>query len=112
MSLLAFSLVSVLGLYALLRFQGTLPLNPDGRPGVGPTVAFNTAVSFLTNTNWQAYGGETTMSHLSQMLGLTVHNFVSAGAGMAVLAAFIRGLARRSRSNSIGAAVARHQRVR
>ena len=98
MSLLAFSLASVVGLYALLRLQGVLPLNPDGFPAVGPTVAFNTAVSFLTNTNWQAYGGETTMSHLSQMVGLTVQNFVSAAAGMAVIVAIIRGITRRGSS--------------
>jgi K+-transporting ATPase ATPase A chain len=94
-SLLAFSLVSVLALYALLRLQGHLPLNPLGLDGVDPAVAFNTAISFVTNTNWQAYGGEVTMSHLSQMLGLTVQNFVSAAAGMAVIVAIIRGITRR-----------------
>ncbi|MFY7065784.1 potassium-transporting ATPase subunit KdpA [Nocardiopsis changdeensis] len=94
-SLLAFSLMSFLFLYALLRAQGVLPLNPDGLPGLDPHIAFNAAVSFMTNTNWQAYAGETTMSHLSQMTGLTVQNFVSASAGMAVMAAFIRGIARR-----------------
>ncbi|MCU0310904.1 MAG: potassium-transporting ATPase subunit KdpA [Acidimicrobiales bacterium] len=95
LSLLAFSALSVLALYALLRFQAWLPLNPDGQEAVSPGVAFNTAISFVTNTNWQAYGGETTMSHLSQMLGLTVQNFVSAAAGMAVIVAVIRGLTRR-----------------
>lgn len=70
-SLLAFSLVSVLGLYGLLRLQAWLPLNPNGLEPVEPGVAFNTAISFVTNTNWQAYGGETTLSHLSQLLGLT-----------------------------------------
>src|ERR687891_727934 len=82
-SLLGFSLVSFLVLYAILRVQGSLPLNPVDLPGVGERLSFNTAVSFMTNTNWQSYGGETTLSHLSQM-GLTVQNFVSA-AGMAFL---------------------------
>ena len=68
-------------MYALERMQGLLPLNPAGLPGVEPLVAFNTAVSFATNTNWQAYGGETTMTYLTQMLGLTVQNFVSAATG-------------------------------
>jgi K+-transporting ATPase ATPase A chain len=100
-SVLAFSAVGLVFLYALLRFQGVLPLNPLGMSGVSPRIAFNVAVSFVTNTNWQAYGGESTMSHLSQMTGLTVQNFVSAAAGMAVMAALIRGLARR-RANTIG----------
>ena len=76
----------------LQRFQGVLPLNPQGLGAVTPDSSFNTAVSFATNTNWQGYGGETTMSYLTQMLGLTVQNFVSAAAGMAVLVALIRGL--------------------
>jgi potassium-transporting ATPase potassium-binding subunit len=100
-SVIGFSAASFLLLYAILRLQGSLPLNPVNLPGVGEHLSFNTAVSFMTNTNWQSYGGETTMSHLSQMLGLTVQNFVSAAAGMAVMAAFIRGLARR-RASSIG----------
>ncbi|MFI6576903.1 potassium-transporting ATPase subunit KdpA [Nocardiopsis sp. NPDC050513] len=95
LSLLAFSVVGFLALYTLLRTQGVLPLNPLRLPGLDPHVAFNVAVSFVTNTNWQAYGGETTMSHLSQTAGLTVQNFVSASAGMAVMAALVRGLARR-----------------
>ena len=95
LSLLAFSLTSVLFLYGLLRLQGVLPLNPTDRGAVTPGVAFNTAVSFMTNTNWQVYGGESTLSHLSQMLGLTVQNFVSAAAGMAVVVAIIRGITRR-----------------
>jgi potassium-transporting ATPase potassium-binding subunit len=95
MSLLAFSTVSVLTLYALLRLQGSLPFNPTDRDAVSPAVAFNTAVSFMTNTNWQAYSGESTLSHLSQMAGLTVQNFVSAAAGMAVLVAIVRGITRR-----------------
>jgi K+-transporting ATPase ATPase A chain len=94
-ALLAFSGVCTLFLYALQRLQGVLPMNPAGLPAVGPDVALNTAVSFATNTNWQAYGGETTMSHLTQMLGLTVQNFVSAAAGMAVLMALVRGFTRR-----------------
>lgn len=100
-SVLAFSLFSFLLLYALQRLQEWLPLNPDNMPNVTNHVAFNTAVSFMTNTNWQAYGGESTLSHLTQMTGLTVQNFVSAGAGMAVMAAFIRGLARR-RAKTLG----------
>jgi potassium-transporting ATPase potassium-binding subunit len=88
-------LFSVL-LYGLLRLQGDLPLNPDGLPGVLPHIAINTTASFVTNTNWQDYGGETTMSYLSQMAGLAVQNFVSAALGMAVLVAVIRGFSRRS----------------
>jgi K+-transporting ATPase ATPase A chain len=95
-SVLLFSGVSFLVVYAILRLQGILPLNPQGFPANTPDLAFNTASSFATNTNWQSYGGETTMSYLSQMLALTVQNFVSAAAGMAVLVALIRGLARRS----------------
>jgi K+-transporting ATPase ATPase A chain len=94
-SLLAFSAVSIVSLYALLRLQGSLPLNPEGKGGIDAPVAFNTAISFVTNTNWQAYSGEVSMSHLSQMVGLTVQNFVSAAAGMAVIAAIIRGITRR-----------------
>ncbi len=101
LSLLAFSAVSVLGLYLLQRVQGALFLNPTDVAGVPPTLAFNTAVSFVSNTNWQNYGGESTMSHLTQMAGLTVQNFVSAAVGIAVAVALIRGLARR-RSETIG----------
>ena len=100
-SLLAFSLVSVVFLYGLLRLQGHLPFNPDGQKGVGPALSFNTAVSFLTNTNWQNYGGESTMGHLAQMAGLAVQNFLSAAVGLAVAVALIRGLIRR-RSATIG----------
>jgi len=100
-SLLAFSLVSVVFLYALLRLQGHLPFNPDGQAGVGPALSFNTAISFLTNTNWQNYAGESTMSHLAQMAGLAVQNFMSAAVGLAVAVALIRGLIRR-RSATIG----------
>jgi K+-transporting ATPase ATPase A chain len=81
--------------YLLQRLQGVLPLNPQELAGVAPDSAFNTAVSFATNTNWQGYGGETTMSHLTQMLGLGVQNFLSAASGMAVLVALIRGFTRR-----------------
>jgi len=101
LSLLAFSLASVLVLYAQLRVQNHLPVNPDHLGAVSPAMAFNTAVSFLTNTNWQAYSGEVTMSHLSQMAGLAFHNFVSAAAGAAVVLALVRGLTRR-RTNTIG----------
>ena len=97
-SLLAFSLVSFVFLYLLQRLQGILPFNPTDRPAVPQNVSFNTAISFMTNTNWQSYAGEATMSHLTQMVGLAVQNFVSAAAGMAVMAALIRGLARRQAS--------------
>ncbi len=100
-SVLAFSLVSVLVLYALQRLQGHLPLNPDHQKGVAPALSFDTAVSFLTNTNWQNYAGESTMSQLTQMAGLAVQNFVSAAVGIAVAIAFVRGLLRR-RSNTLG----------
>ena len=96
LAVLAISVVSLAAVYAIQRLQGVLPLNPAGLAGVPAALAFNTAVSFITNTNWQSYGGETTMSNLTQMLALTVQNFVSAAVGMAVLAAFIRGLHRRS----------------
>jgi K+-transporting ATPase ATPase A chain len=100
-SLLAFSLFSFLAVYGLQRLQGSLPLNPAGLSAVVPHLSFNTAVSFMTNTNWQSYGGESTMSHLTQMSGLAVQNFVSAAAGMATVAALIRGLVRR-RATTIG----------
>jgi K+-transporting ATPase ATPase A chain len=96
LAVLVFSLVGFLVLYALQRLQAWLPLNPQGLPNVTPDSSFNTAISFVTNTNWQGYGGETTMSYLSQMLGLAVQNFVSAAAGIAVLFALIRGFARHS----------------
>ena len=86
---------------SLQRLQGVLPLNPQGFAAVSPDSSFNTAVSFASNTNWQGYGGEATMSYLTQMLGLAVQNFVSAASGMAVLVAVIRGFARR-RANEIG----------
>ncbi|HEX2981568.1 MAG TPA: potassium-transporting ATPase subunit KdpA [Anaerolineaceae bacterium] len=100
-AVLAFSLVGVLFLYLLQRVQYLLPLNPLGFGPLAPDLALNTAVSFVTNTNWQAYGGETTMSFLTQMAGLTVQNFVSAATGMGVLMALIRALARHQ-STTVG----------
>jgi K+-transporting ATPase ATPase A chain len=94
LAVLGFSLAGLLFTYALLRLQGILPLNPQGFPGLSPDLAFNTAASFTTNTNWQSYGGESTMSYLSQMVALVLHNFTSAATGIAVAAAVIRGLAR------------------
>lgn len=91
---LLFSFFGVLLLYAILRLQGALPFNPQGFGPVAPDLAFNTAVSFVTNTNWQSYGGETTLSHMSQMLGLTVQNFVSAASGIAIAVAVSRAFAR------------------
>ena len=101
LSLLAFSCISVLGLFLLQRLQGALFLNPTDFVGVPAALAFNTASSFVTNTNWQNYGGESTMSNLTQMSGLAVQNFVSAAVGIAVAVALIRGLTRR-RSETIG----------
>ncbi len=98
LSLLAFSVVGVVILYVQQRTQGALPINPTGVPAVNEQVSFNTAISFVTNTNWQAYGGESTMSHLTQMAGLTVQNFLSPAAGMAVVIAVVRGLTRHQRS--------------
>lgn len=93
-AMLLFSVVGFVFLYVLQRVQGWLPLNPNGMGAVSPDSALNTAISFATNTNWQGYGGETTMTYLTQMLGLNVQNFVSAAAGMAILVAFIRGFTR------------------
>ena len=84
LSMLAFSVFGFASLYAILRLQAFLPFNPQGFDGLAPDLAFNTAISFLTNTNWQAYSGETTMSHLTQMAGLTVQNFLSAATGIAL----------------------------
>lgn len=100
-ALLLFSFLGVLAAYALQRLQGLLPLNPQGMAAVSPDSAFNTAVSFVTNTNWQGFGGESTMSYLTQMLALTVQNFVSAATGIAVVFALIRGFAFRL-SGTIG----------
>ncbi len=98
LAMLLFNAMGLFTLYALQRLQGLLPLNPQEFGGVPADLSFNTAVSFATNTNWQAYGGETTMSYLTQMLGMTVQNFVSAATGMAILVALVRGLARRTAS--------------
>jgi K+-transporting ATPase ATPase A chain len=100
-AVLAVNFLGLLIVYGLLRLQYYLPLNPQGMAGTTPDLAFNTAVSFATNTNWQSYGGEATLSYLSQMLGLAVQNFLSAASGMAVLVALIRGFVRRQ-SGSIG----------
>jgi len=96
-AMLAFSVFSLLVTYALLRLQHLLPLNPQGFAAVGPELSFNTASSFTTNTNWQSYGGETTMSYLSQMAALAWHNFTSAAVGMAIAIALVRGLVRKPR---------------
>jgi len=101
MAFLAFNLLGLLVVYGLQRLQLWLPLNPQALGNVTPDSAFNTAVSFATNTNWQGYGGETTMSYLTQMLGLNVQNFVSAASGMAVLVAVVRGFIKRE-ADSIG----------
>ncbi|WP_046158188.1 potassium-transporting ATPase subunit KdpA [Chromobacterium vaccinii] len=95
-ALILFNVLGVAAVYALQRLQGMLPFNPQAMAAVSPDSSFNTAVSFVTNTNWQGYGGETTMSYLTQMLGLTVQNFVSAATGAAVVIALIRGFARHS----------------
>jgi potassium-transporting ATPase potassium-binding subunit len=95
-SLLAFSAVSFLVVYGIQRLQGSFPFNPTHRNAVSPWGAFNVAASFVTNTNWQWYGGEGTMSHLTQMIALTVQNFVSAAAGMTVVVAVIRGITRKN----------------
>ena len=95
-AMLAFSLAGFVSLYALMRLQNLLPFNPQKMPAVGEHLSFNTAMSFVTNTNWQSYVPETTMSYLVQMAGLTVHNFVSAATGIALAVALVRGFARRS----------------
>ena len=95
-AMLLFSLVSCVFTYAILRLQNHLPLNPQGFGALDPHLAFNTAVSFTTNTNWQSYTGESTMSYLSQMVALVIHNFASAATGIAIAAALVRGIARHS----------------
>jgi potassium-transporting ATPase potassium-binding subunit len=100
-AMLLFSLAGFLSLYALMRFQDVLIFNPQGQAAVPADLAFNTSASFVTNTNWQNYGGESTLGYLVQMAGLTVHNFVSAATGIALAVALIRGFARRS-ANTIG----------
>ncbi|KHA63237.1 MULTISPECIES: potassium-transporting ATPase subunit KdpA [unclassified Sphingomonas] len=99
--MLLFNVMLMAFTYAVLRLQGVLPGNPQGLAGLSPNLAFNTAISFTTNTNWQSYGGESTMSNLSQMLGLTIHNFLSAATGIALAFALFRGFARRE-SKAIG----------
>ncbi len=101
LSMLAFSLASFLFLYGILRLQAYLPFNPQGFVGVPPDLAFNTAVSFVTNTNWQNYAGEATMSHFSQMVGLTVQNFLSGAVGIAMAMAFTRAFMR-SQATTLG----------
>jgi K+-transporting ATPase ATPase A chain len=96
LAMLLFSLVGCLFTYAILRLQYFLPLNPQKLAGVNPDLSFNTAISFTTNTNWQNYGGESTLSYFSQMVGLTFHNFVSAATGIAIAAALVRAIARHS----------------
>jgi K+-transporting ATPase ATPase A chain len=97
LAMLAFNAAGFALLFAILKFQDLLPFNPQHLPGLSAHLAFNTAISFVTNTNWQSYGGETTMSYLSQMVGLTTQNFVSAATGMAVAAGVARGLAARQK---------------
>src|ERR1700690_4398035 len=95
-AMLVFSVAGFLVLYGVQRLQGLLPLNPRGFDAVPPDLAFNTSISFITNPNWQNYSGETTMSHLTQMLGLTVHNFLSPATGLEMAFALVRGFARSS----------------
>src|ERR1700731_2571773 len=95
LAVVLFSFVGCFFTYAILRLQQWLPLNPQGLGAVSSHLAFNTAVSFTTNTNWQNYGGESTMSYLSQMVGLAFHQFLSAATGVALAMALIRGLSRR-----------------
>jgi potassium-transporting ATPase potassium-binding subunit len=101
LALLAFNAVGLVALYALQRLQGLLPFNPQHFAAVDPALALNTAVSFASNTSWQSYGGETTLSYLSQMAGITVQSFLSAATGIAVAIALIRGFARR-RFSTVG----------
>src|SRR5262245_24129277 len=100
-AMLLFNALGFVFLYAIMRLQASLSFNPAEQSAVAPDLTFNTAVSFVTNTNWQNYGGETTMSYLTQMLGLTVQNFVSAATGIVLAVALIRGFARAS-ANTIG----------
>ncbi len=100
-SLIAFSIAGFVSLYFIQRFQNVLPLNPQGFDAVPPDLSFNTSISFITNTNWQNYGGETTMSNLTQMIGLTTHNFLSAATGLAIAFALVRAFAR-STATTVG----------
>jgi K+-transporting ATPase ATPase A chain len=102
-ALLLFHVVGIVALYALQRLQATLPLNPQHFDAVAPDLALNTAVSFATNTSWQSYAGETTLTYLTQMAGITVQSFLSAASGIAVAIALIRGFARRSAATRIAA---------
>ncbi|MEO7113178.1 MAG: potassium-transporting ATPase subunit KdpA [Polyangiaceae bacterium] len=97
-AMLLFNVAGIVVVYGILRLQGHLPLNPDGMSAVSPDLSWNTAVSFVTNTNWQSYGGETTMSYFTQMVALSVQNFVCAASGMAVMVALIRGISRKTTS--------------
>lgn len=101
LAILLFNLLRALALYSLQRFQASLPLNPQGLASVSPDSSFNTAISFATNTNWQGYAGESTMSYLTQTLGLAVQNFLSAATGIAVAIALIRGFVRH-RAETLG----------
>jgi potassium-transporting ATPase potassium-binding subunit len=101
LSMVVFGGGCLFALYALLRLQAYLPLNPQGFPGVPPDLSFNIAISFITNANWQAYSGETTLSHLSQMVGLTANNFLDSAAAIAIAVALIRSLSR-NESAAIG----------
>ncbi|MEJ7710834.1 MAG: potassium-transporting ATPase subunit KdpA [Pyrinomonadaceae bacterium] len=101
LAILLYSIVSMFVLYLLQRLQGVLPMNPQGLAGIKPSSSFNTAASFTTNTNWQSYVPETTMSYLTQMAGLAYHNFTSAAVGIAIAVAFIRGIARKE-TDAIG----------
>src|SRR5208282_2592967 len=100
-AMLLFNVLGILVVYSIQRLQAVLPLNPMAMPAVSPDSSFNTAVSFASNTNWQGYGGESTMSYLTQMVALVVQNFVSAATGMAILVAIIRGFIQKQ-MNSIG----------
>jgi potassium-transporting ATPase potassium-binding subunit len=101
LSMLVFSALGFFALYLIQRCQGFLPLNPLSQPSVAPDLAFNTAISFITNANWQAYAGETTMSHFTQMVGLTTNNFLDSAVAMAIAVALIRAFARRE-ADAIG----------
>jgi len=100
LSMLVFSGLSFFALYLIQRCQGFLPLNPLSQPSVAPDLAFNTAISFITNANWQAYAGETTMSHFTQMIGLTTNNFLDSAVAVATAAALIRAFVRRESCGS------------
>jgi K+-transporting ATPase ATPase A chain len=98
-TMLLFNFIGIVFVYAIQRLQSILPFNPQAFASVTPDLAFNTATSFATNSNWQAYGGESSLSYLTQMLALTVQNFLSAASGMAILVAMIRGIVRHETNN-------------